>query len=378
MDFKDHPILCVDDSRTNRMVLDQILKEEFSVIIADSGKQALDILSKHPVSVLLTDQCMPEITGVDLAEKTYKAYPNIIRVIITAYSDLETTVDAINRGRVNRFIKKPWTQSELTAVMRESVLSYHNSQRTKQMQERLLSYERIASLGIMASGIAHDIRQPLFQIFQFIELLNDDISKIMDLDPEGSLRDLLQTMKQDLDDTTSAINALKLLSSSLLTQLNNRPLIKQPINIKELVEGVVAVVRFTVMRRAKLKFEFHEGQKDLYGCSSRLSQLILNLLLNAAQAIEDGRPYDNRIVLRVIPQVNHMLIEVEDTGQGILPENREKIFNLFFTTKEEAGSGLGLTICRRCVEEHNGTIEVSSIPGEGSCFKVALPLGYDA
>ncbi len=374
MDQKKYTILFVDDSKGNRIVVETSLRHEFSIITAESGKQGLEILSRQPIAVLLTDQRMPGISGVELAEETYKRYPDIIRVIITAYSNLGTTIDAINRGRVNRFIKKPWTEEELVAVMQESIASFHSALMVKQMQERIISYERIATLGIMASGIAHDLRKPLFYIFQNTQLVKEDLDKIIATESTGRIGMLSRTMKKDLDGVIQGLDMLEMLCDSLLDQLSNRPFVTEPVNLQEVISGVVALSRHTIVTHAQLEVDFKNGNRPLLGCTSRLSQLVLNLLLNAAQSIEPGNPNDNMITLRVIPEKDNMIIEVEDTGRGIQPEIIDKVFSPLFTTRSTTGSGLGLAICKQNVDVHGGQIEVSSTLEQGSCFRVVLPL----
>ncbi len=375
MNINDYPILCVDDSEPNRVVMKYTLGREFNLIVTESGEQALDVLSRQFVAVLLTDQRMPGMTGVDLAEKTYHLYPDVVRVIITAYSDLTTTIDAINRGRVNRFIKKPWTPEELIAVMHESILARHNSRLVKQLQEQLLSFDRIRTLGILASGIAHDLRQPLAYVVQYVELFKRDLQELISLNPTEQMWDVIREMKHDLEDITTGTKIIRVISSSLLDQIDEKPIKKETLNLNEVVESVVVIARFTVMKRACLEVEIGDEEIEICGCISRLSQLLLNLLLNAAQAILPGAPFDNRVILRIIQNHNAIRIEVEDTGVGITPKDQEEIFKPFFTTKGKEGSGLGLAICKRNVEDHAGTIEVSSTPGKGTVFKVVLPIG---
>ena len=158
---RDYPILYVDDDHANRVVMKHNLGGDFTLLLADSGAAALEILAREPVAVLLTDQRMPMMSGVELAERVRQIYPEVVRVIITAYSDLDATVDAINRAQVARFIKKPWTREELLAVMRESIQSHYNARLLKRLQEKLGQLDRMTTIAVMGSSIAHDLRQPM-------------------------------------------------------------------------------------------------------------------------------------------------------------------------------------------------------------------------
>ncbi|MBN1946816.1 MAG: hybrid sensor histidine kinase/response regulator [Bradymonadales bacterium] len=373
MNFSDYPILYVDDEQANRVVMKHNLGKEFTLFLAESGSQALEILERENICVLLADQRMPGMTGVDLVERVRLAYPDIIRVIITAYSDLEATIDAINRGQVSRFVKKPWTREELSAILRESIQSFYNAVLVKRLQDRLMSLDRISAVGIMASSIAHDIRQPLTYIEPNLEMMQRDFQALASLGfPERS-EPVVQRMAECLSDAFEGVKMLRVLSHTLLESLSNKPISKSMVDLKEIINGVLAITRSTVTRRARLKLEVPEGEIRLLGSSTRLSQLLINLLLNAVQAVEPGEPLKNQIVLRCQIQGGQIVIEVEDSGKGISPENQERIFNPFFTTKGQTGSGLGLTICKQAVQEHDGTIQLFSTLGKGSLFRVVLP-----
>ncbi len=375
MDLKDYPILCVDDDEPNRVVIEYSLGREFRLLFAESGKQALDILSKETVAVLLTDQRMPEMTGVDLAETTYKRYPDVIRIIITAYSDLDSTIDAINRGRVSRFIKKPWTGEELAAVVRESIFVYGNNQRVKEMQEQLLRMDRVATLGVIASSIVHDFNQPICGLAQGVDLLKMDIRDLHNRTQNQVDARSAETMMEVVGDMERGLDMMRVLTTSVLNQVRSKSPVNEVININEIVQGVAALMRHSVLKCAYLDIDLPDEEIKLAGSTSRLSQLLANLMLNAVQAIEPGTPGQNNISLKVVPKPDHCLIQVQDTGQGISPENQENIFTPFFTTKGSKGSGIGLAICKQVVEEHNGTIQVSSTQGTGTRFDITIP--YD-
>ena len=373
MRVKEFPILYVDDEKANRVVMKHSIGEDFTLLVAESGEHALKIMEKEFIAVLLADQRMPYMTGVDLAEKVRDLYPEMIRVIITAYSDLEATVDAINRGRVNRFIKKPWIREELVAVMFESVQAYHNSQIIKEIQERLTNLDRITALGIMASAIAHDMRQPLAYVVPAVELLTHDAKQLKELTLDEKATKIFDRMERGLREVTEGVDMLKTVSSSLLDSLNDKQMVTELVFLKEVVKNIVAITHSTVTRRAKFDLDLPRKEVYCYGSSSRLSQLLVNLLLNAVQAIEPGDKTNNKVSLRAGCEGEYILIEVQDTGRGIKEEDKLRIFNPFFSTRGQMGTGLGLTICRQIVDDHDGSIEVFSTPGVGSTFRVRLP-----
>ncbi len=366
--------MCVDDERANLVVTKHNLGKRFKVYLATSGKKALEILSREFIAVLLTDQRMPGMSGVDLAEQVYRRHPDVIRVIITAYADQEATVDAINRGHVTRFIKKPWTKPELEAVVIECIQNYQNSLALKNMQQRLVNLDRITSLGIMASSIAHDLRQPLSYIEPNLMFLENELEHIRQLLPPDKANVIIGRMEQYLNDATLGAQKLRTFSSSLLTTLSGNSMTRSQVQIRNLLNSVLSITRSTITRKARLKLELPDEDITIYGSEGRLNQLLINLLLNAAQAIETDPAFENLVILRIFPSEMSLIIEVEDTGKGIAEADMDKIFTPMFSTKGDAGSGMGLAICKQIVSEHDGSIEVFSTPGNGTRFKVTLPL----
>ena len=375
MDDKDYPILYVDDEHANRVVIKHNLGQQFTLRIADSAEAALEILHREPVAVLLADQRMPRVTGVDLAEQVLQRYPDVVRVIITAYSDLEATIDAINRARVNRFIKKPWTREELVAVMRESVHSYRNSQLINQMRERLRQLDRMTTLAVMASAIGHDLRQPLAYIEPTLDAIAQELDRLesMPLDARGRAR--VDGAQDALQDLREGISRFKVMADALVASLRDQDGSTETkmLDLKSVVEGAASLTYGTVIRRALWQLELPNEPVMMEASEGRLLQLLFNLVLNAVQAIAPGKAWGNSVGVSVTATEDHVKIMVRDTGCGIAPEHMDKIFVPLFTTKGGEGSGLGLAICKQIVDEMRGSVDVETWPGKGSLFTVTLP-----
>lgn len=379
-DLREYPILYVDDEQPNRVVMKHSLGKEFSLQLAASGEEALEILAREPVAVLLTDQRMPGMSGVDLAERALKDFPDVVRVIITAYSDLEATIDAINRGRVRRFIKKPWTREELVAVMRESVHAFHSERLIRRQQQLLLKLDRVSSVAVMAAAIAHDLRQPVTYIKPTIPALLRYVRDLVQLPLPRGVLERLQEIEEGLSDIETGFEKLWLVSDTLLKSLKSQENGRSSdderemvaIDLRDVIDGAVVLTRLTVTSVARLQVELPERPVVVRSDEGPLLQLLVNLLLNAAQSIKSGHKLTNEIRVRLEAE-ERALLEVCDTGCGIPAENLAQVFDTFFTTKKN-GSGLGLAICRQIVEDLGGKISVESEPGSGSRFKIALPL----
>jgi signal transduction histidine kinase len=374
MNYRDYPILYVDDENANRVVMKHNLGRELTLMIADSAEAALDLLARERVAVLLADQRMPRITGVDLAELVLNRYPEVVRVIITAYSDLEATIDAINRAHVNRFIKKPWTREELIAVMHESILAYHNTQLIKELQQRLVELDRVTTVAVLASSIAHDLRQPLASIEPTLLSLRDELGRTLAENLSGSsLKRRLESIRDGLDEMQVGVDRFKVISASLFKSLVSKDEKVDAVDLKQAVESAVILTRTPIVNVAMLDVELPPEPVTMLASEGKLIQLAVNLLLNAAQAIKTGTQMTNRVRVQVTGTEDQATLRVDDSGCGIGPDDLPQVFTPFFTTKGREGSGLGLAICRQIVEEMQGTIAVESIPGQGTRFTVVLP-----
>jgi signal transduction histidine kinase len=374
MDVREYPILYVDDESANRVVMKHNLGKAFTLRIADSAAAALEILAREPVAVLLADQRMPRVTGVDLAEQVLERYPDVVRVIITAYSDLDATIDAINRARVNRFIKKPWTREELVAVMEESVLAFHNNRLIKRLEERLRQLDRMTAVAVMSSAIAHDLRQPLAYIEPTLDVMRSEVGALTgEVEAErGQKR--LAVLSDCIGDVAQGVEKLKVITSTLMKSLSSKQVPQELIDVRAVLENAVTITRSTVRRRAQLQLELPGEPVSMLASEGRIIQLVVNLMLNAVQALTEGTPMTNRIWVSLGSDEDHVVIRVRDTGCGIPEEEREQIFAPLYTTKSSVGgSGMGLAICRQIVEEMQGAIDVESAVGRGSTFEVTLP-----
>lgn len=380
MNVKDYPILYVDDDNANRVVMRHNLGSEFTLLVAESGAEALEVLAREPIAVLLADQRMPGMSGVDLAERALQLHPEVFRVIITAYSDLEATIDAINRGRVSRFIKKPWTREELAAVLHESILSCHNARIIKELQQRLSQIDRATTIAVMASAIAHDLRQPMAYLELELGVIRNDVASLVrrrSAVTQGSpeLAPVVDRLAASVADMEHGLRKLMVISEAMVASLRNQEAHRARIDLRKVVQSAVTLAQTTVQARAILDVDLPAEEVILQASEGKLLQLIVNLLLNAAQAIGPGPALNNLVRVQLRSDRGGVTLAVDDTGCGIPPERLDQIFVPFFTTKGTQGTGLGLAICKQIVEELAGTISVESTVGRGSRFRVWLPSG---
>jgi nitrogen-specific signal transduction histidine kinase/ActR/RegA family two-component response regulator len=247
------------------------------------------------------------------------------------------------------------------------------TERHKIEADRAILTDRMASMGRLAAGVGHEINNPLAYTIGNLDWLAQMLHSNLDQPAELPVAELLETVESSRE----GLGRIRVIVRDLQTLARADEETKVALDVEQLLEQSIQIAANEVKHRARLVRRYGAAPR-VRGNVARLSQVFLNLLLNAVQAIPEGRAADNVIQVAIFGQDGHAVIEISDSGVGIAPDHLERIFDLFFTTKEVgAGTGLGLSICQGIVEQHGGTIAVRSQLGEGTTFAVTLP-GYVA
>lgn len=239
----------------------------------------------------------------------------------------------------------------------------------KELEQRVAVAERMASIGTLASGIGHEINNPLTFVTASLSLLREELAEMEQAHGTvfGELAELLGDATDGAERIRSIVDRLRSLSSVEA----DKPV---AVDVRSVIEQALQIADHQLRHRARVVREL-VPVAPVRGSDGRLLQVFLNLLINAAQSIPSGHVDRNviRVICRQTP--DRVIVEVSDTGSGIAPELLGRIFDPFFTTKHVGeGTGLGLSICRGIVQRMGGEIEVESRPGEGSLFRVSLPV----
>jgi signal transduction histidine kinase len=373
----DDTVLYVDDDTSNLVVLQAACGQDFNVETVTSGSDALEFLARREVAVLLADQRMPGMTGVELFEVTAERYPDTVRVLITAFSDLSSAIDAINRGKIRRYLRKPWEPAELKAALREALDLYQTRRKLQQLERRMLETERTYALGVVAAGFAHEVRNPLASL-----TMNLDVAMLRLERLDASLRtgglgdpsddDGVAAVRQQLESAVQAVEQVRSITDGI--DLSHRRSDSEAVaDLRQVLDLTMTFVRSTLHRRARVETDLTDVPR-VCGSPSKLGQVVTNLLVNAVQAMPD-RPRDENVIrIELRSDDGSARLEVADNGSGIPDDMLPRVFDPFFTTKSQGGTGIGLAISKTIVEEAGGTIEVTSRVGEGTRFIVRLPV----
>ena len=267
----------------------------------------------------------------------------------------------------------PFTEQELnllSILINQATFAIEHASLHEQQTERLKKMyrtDRLATLGELAAGAAHEIRNPLTAIRSTIQYLSKDFSA----DPVKS---------EMVTELISEVERINKIVQGLLSFARPSDLNTSDINIEQLINQTLLLVTNTLRKQnVEVEFEYFTDNTTIQGDAEQLKQVFLNIILNAVEAMGKNPPERSRTLIISIEKgtpINthsrYLIISFEDSGKGIEQKNIENVFNPFFTTKEE-GTGLGLAICYGIINRHEGEIEVKSVPDKGTCINIKLP-----
>ena len=240
----------------------------------------------------------------------------------------------------------------------------------KETQAQLIQTDRMATIGTLAAGVAHELNNPLAYVLLNLGILDKELDQLIG-DPEdrARVRARVATVQEGSERMAAIVRDLR-----SFCRPNSPALL--PVDVRQVLESAINMAMNELKGRGGLVRDY-APVPSVVADGARLGQVFLNLLLNAAQALPEGSPHDNEVCVVLRPEGSDRIrFEIKDTGHGIAPDILGRIFEPFFTTKPIGiGTGLGLSICQSIVKGMNGELTVKSQPGEGSTFSVVLPLG---
>jgi two-component system, NtrC family, sensor kinase len=380
----DRPVVVyVDDEPINLKVFEASFKMRFNIVTCLGGAAALEVLRSRPnVAVLITDQRMPMMSGVELLEKVRDEFPDIQRMIITAYSDMQAVVASVNRGQVSRYFVKPWVREELSSALEDALKIYELQTRVREIQLRMLGSERLAAIGQVSAGIAHELMNPVSYMTQNVSTLRgelNDISKYVrgqiETAPNAAIVASLDELPSLLEDIEKGAQLIRQLALGIRTRAREDK--EDHSDLSEVVQFALRIARAEVRSRAEMTTA--GAPIRVRGGQVKLTQVLLNLIVNAAQAME-GLDRKGKIEVGWEDAgAKGVHAWVKDNGSGIPRELHQKVFEPLFTTRPVGiGTGLGLAICRDLIQSIGGEITLQSTVGEGTTIELWLQRPADA
>lgn len=378
MNLPHSSVLYVDDDPRNLHAFRVSFKGRFRVITASSGKEALEILAREPVAVLLADQRMPEMTGSALCAQAKQRFPDVIRMILTAYSEISAVVEAINAGEVSRYFIKPWREEELADAIRAGIDAFQLVAVTRDLQVRLLQQEQQSTTTYVLGRMLHEVVSPAIGIRDNLGFVVDGVTQLAQMAVKGDpdvpriANDLVPALTDAHDSAIDLVGRIERFRQGEPPATPGTG----ATSLDRAIQTAAGIVRARISERARLIIDTNH-KANVKAEPTQLTQIIVNLLLNAYEAIDAGAPDSNQITVTTVCKGDRCGFVVEDTGRGIPRELQHRIFEPFFSTKAQGGgvganSGLGLPIVHELVTGLGGTIEVDSA-SRGTRFYVELP-----
>lgn len=358
----DH-ILVVDDSPDNLFLVQTILEEEgYKITLAEDGATALEYVKQSPPQLVLLDVMMPEMDGYEVTKRIRenKNLPFIPILLITAH-DHPSVVRGLDTGAED-FIRKPVEVDELLARVRSLLRLKHAIDERDQIARQREDF---------VSWMTHDLRTPIVAAERMLMLFQ-----------QGALGELSPAMQEAMTTMARSNRNLLAMVNTLLEvyryEAGRKTLTFSPVNVQEVVKEVIQELS-PLASEKNLSLSFNSGEalnSKVVGDRLELHRVFTNLIGNAIKFTDKGsvevRLSNSPDISK--PDASWVVVEVQDTGQGISPEDQKVLFERFRQgSHKRSGSGLGLHLSRKIVETHQGSIELKSELGQGSLFIVRLP-----
>lgn len=357
-------ILVAEDDRSSATVLRTVLQRAgYHVSVAADGAETLRLLeARCPPDVLLLDWMLPGISGLEVCHRVRQTWDALALPIlmVTARTDAESISAAFDAG-ASDYITKPFLGAELRARIASQLRVKRLVEEQREIEQHLREREKLSSLGLLVSGVAHDLGNPLTGISGYAQLLLQG-----EPDPQR---------QEDLRRILSEVERCRRIVGGLLSFARRHPPERAAVDLGALLRGTFELrERHLRTQGVAARLCVDDALPNVVADGHQLQQAFLNILLNAEQAL---RQRGRTLHVSAQPLQNGrrgVVVEFFNDGPPIPPELREQIFSPFFTTKgKDEGTGLGLTICQRIVREHGGEVEVES--GEaGTRFRIFLPV----
>ncbi len=366
-------LLLVDDEVSFREPLaKRLAKRGFVPAQAANGDECLSLLAQNPVDVVILDVKMPGMNGIDVLKRIKTTYPRTEVILLTGQATTNDGVAGIKAGAFD-YLTKP---IELDHLINKIVQAYAQIQRAaaeqkeaeyrRRIEQQMVAAERLASLGTLAAGVAHEINNPLAIIQESAGWLKQLLNK-------DELRDMPRRadFEKALIKVEGSVERARRITHQLLGFVRKSDSTFSRVKVTELLSEAVQLIAHEAEKRGiKILWQVSPVPAAIWSDPYRLRQVFLNLLTNACQAIRS----EGTITISLEDGGNEVAITVQDTGEGIPRENLDKIFEPFFSTKSPGtGTGLGLFVTRGILEKLGGTIEVESHIGQGASFCIKLP-----
>jgi two-component system NtrC family sensor kinase len=365
-------LLVDDEDHFRQTIAKRLAKRGLASEQAASGNECLSILDKKAMDVVVLDVKMPGMTGIEVLRNITAKYPETEVILLTGQATASDGVEGIKSGAFD-YLTKP---IELDHLFNKILQAYEKIRRSdaeqkeaeyrKQMEQQMIVTERLASLGTLAAGVAHEINNPL-------AIIRESAGWMRQLFDKDELKDMPRRKEfvKALDKVEKSVERASRITHQLLGFFGKSESALSQVNLAELAGEAIHLIAHEAQNRdIRIVRQMEPLPDTIWSDAYQIRQVLLNLLTNAVHALNS----EGTITIAIEDVGDSQTITVSDTGPGIPRENLDKIFEPFFSTKSPGqGTGLGLFVSRGIVEKLGGTLEVASKIGQGARFSIRLP-----
>ena len=363
MSAEEPKILVIDDEEIVRESCVRILhNQDYQVKTADNGTMGLELVKEFDPDLVLVDLKMPGMSGFEVLEEIYAIDATIVTIVITGFATVNSAVEAMKKGTFD-FIPKPFEPDELRLVIRRGL-----DRRNLVLETIALRNEKEMLREHFAAIVSHELKSPLAAVQQNLYVLADDLEEKCSDEQKAKVARLHERISE-------LVNLINTWLRVISVDINNIQEQFESISLLPIVEHAVETVEGQAVRKdISIALKQEDQIKPILGDKGTLTEAIVNLLTNSVKYSQIG----GKINVTTKQNSDHVSVSVSDNGVGIAKEDINFIFADFYRGKNlpegERSSGVGLSITKKIIEAHHGSIEVESELGKGSTFTLLLPI----
>ncbi|MBY0383629.1 hybrid sensor histidine kinase/response regulator [bacterium] len=338
-------VICIDDEAHNNEAIERLLRKKYQIITTTDPQEGLNLIKKHQPVLIISDQRMPQITGVDLLKKSIATSPDSIRILLTGYTDLESVIAAINEGQIYRYLTKPWEPNDLQVTIDKAYETYLLRQELRKQNEQLKSLDKLKTDFMIL--VSHELRTPLTGISSFVQMLKEEIKN-------ADQKVYLNHIDKNTERLKKLIEDILFITKIKTNAVSGE---KQKIIIQDSLQKIW---KTTVDKNNKLNLKIKTDLEEVFSSESLWQELWKRLFLNCSQ----HAPNDSEVTIEVCESKSSIEYEITNTMSKPLLVEPQSLISAF--TKNEKimnhtqGTGLGLSIVNAIAQAMSGELHISA------------------
>jgi two-component system, probable response regulator PhcQ len=383
-DYKKFAILYVDDEEMSLTNFARAFGDQFRVFTATNAQDGFKLLEKHAdeIGLLMTDQRMPGEKGVWLLERARQLRPRVLRMLVTAYADMDAAIAAVNSGAIYKYVTKPWDPPQLELTLRQGLEFFMVAAERDQLLLEKMSVlrnmmiaDRIVSLGLLAAGLSHHIRNSLVAVKTFLDLapakMAEEKTDLNNLRNPDFWKDYHQNVQSQIEKINSLLADLRISSDA-----NPATQFADEVKLHEAVGAVLGTLKDEfAARKIEVENKIPDSLPALHGDKLKVQRLFELLFKDELAMLPAGSKISLKAELRNEGAKPEIVLHIGDNGPGLPEEALRVIFDPFVVQGGAPSEyGINLMACFFIVHHHGGKIEAKSRPGRGTTFIIRLPL----